>query len=103
MTVSTSSSTPAGTYPITVTGTAASGWSHRHVHADRLRSAGGPTGYEAEASSSVLAGGAKIINCSACSGGARVGYLGGSGTLTMKNITVATAGSLHGHRRLHQR
>lgn len=49
--------------------------------------------YEAEASSSVLAGGAKVVNCAACSGGARVGYLGGTGTLTMKNITVATAGS----------
>ena len=92
MTVSTSSSTPAGTYPITVTGTAASG-SHTTTYTLTVSSANGFTVYEAEASSSELAGGAKRLTCTACSGGARVGYLGGAGTLTMKNITVAAAGA----------
>jgi spore germination protein YaaH len=92
MTVSTSSSTPAGAYPITVTGTAASD-SHTATYTLTVTSAGGSTVYEAEASSSVLAGGAQVVSCSACSGGARVGYLGGTGTLTMKNITVASAGA----------
>lgn len=92
MTVSTSSSTPAGTYPITVTGSAASG-SHTATYTLTVSSANSFTVYEAEASSSVLAGGARVITCAACSGGARVGYLGGTGTLTMKNITVAAAGA----------
>lgn len=92
MTVSTSSATPAGTYSITVTGTAASG-SHTATYTLTVSSATGATVYEAEASSSALAGGAKVLTCAACSGGARVGYLGGTGTLTMKNITVATAGA----------
>ncbi|ACU75354.1 glycoside hydrolase family 18 [Catenulispora acidiphila DSM 44928] len=92
MTVTTSSSTPVGTYPITVTGRAASG-SHTATYTLTVTTASGSTVYEAEASSSVLAGGAKVVTCAACSGGARVGYLGGTGTLTMKNITVATAGS----------
>jgi spore germination protein YaaH len=92
MTVSTSSATPAGTYPVTVTGTAASG-SRIATYTLTVSSVNGSTVYEAEASSSVLAGGAKVVTCAACSGGARVGYLGGTGTLTMKNITVATAGA----------
>ncbi|NUR26712.1 MAG: hypothetical protein HOV83_12865, partial [Catenulispora sp.] len=92
MTVSTSAATPAGTYPITVTGTAASG-SHTATYTLTVSSASGSTAYEAETSSNVLAGGAKVLTCAACSRGARVGYLGGTGTLTMKNITVATAGA----------
>ncbi|NUR57390.1 MAG: hypothetical protein HOV87_01555 [Catenulispora sp.] len=92
MTVSTSSATPAGTYPITVTGTAASG-SHTTTYTLTVTSANGATIYEAEAFSGVLAGGAKVLTCAACSGGARVGYLGGTGTVTMKNITVAGAGA----------
>lgn len=91
MTVATSSSVAAGKYPITVTGTAASG-SHTATYTLTVNAAGTSTSYEAEASSSVLAGGAKAITCSACSGGARIGYLGGSGTLTMKGISVPTAG-----------
>jgi hypothetical protein len=92
MTVATTSSAAAGTYPITVTGTAATG-SRTATYTLSVNGAGTATSYEAEASSSVLAGGAQAITCSACSGGARIGYLGGSGTLTMKGITVPTAGN----------
>ncbi|MGH8778388.1 carbohydrate-binding protein [Paraburkholderia sp.] len=49
--------------------------------------------YEAEASTSVLAGGARIASCSACSGGADVGYIGNGGTLTMNDIAVSADGT----------
>lgn len=55
--------------------------------------AGGPTSYEAEAPGNTIAGSAAIYSCGGCSGGAKVGYLGGSGTLTMNNIEVAVAGT----------
>ncbi|HWG25065.1 glycosyl hydrolase family 18 protein, partial [Actinospica sp.] len=90
--VATTSSVAAGTYPITVTGTAASG-SRTATYTLSVNGVGTSTSYEAEASSSALAGGAKAIACSACSGGGRIGYLGGSGTLTMKNVTVSTSGN----------
>ena len=48
--------------------------------------------YEAEASSSVLAGGASISACSTCSGGADVGYVGNGGTLTINNISAPADG-----------
>ena len=93
MTVTTTSSIAAGKYPITVTGTAASG-SHTATYTLTVTASGtSSSAYEAEASSSALAGGAKVVTCSACSGGARVGYLGGTGTLTMHNITVSAAGN----------
>jgi chitodextrinase len=48
---------------------------------------------EAEASTNTLAGGAVVQNCSGCSGGKDVGYIGNnSGTLTF-NFSVSTAGS----------
>jgi hypothetical protein len=54
--------------------------------------------YEAESSQNTLAGGARIISCSNCSGGYRVGYIGlGSsnqnGTLQFNNINKADAGT----------
>ncbi|HEU5331547.1 MAG TPA: fibronectin type III domain-containing protein, partial [Actinocrinis sp.] len=49
--------------------------------------ASGPTTYEAESSSNVIAGGASVYGCSGCSGGAKVGFLGGSGTVTFPDIT----------------
>jgi alpha-galactosidase len=49
--------------------------------------------YEGEASSSVLAGGARVASCSACSGGEDVGYIGNGGTLTMNGISVAADGT----------
>ena len=55
--------------------------------------ASGPTTYEAEASANVVAGGASVYGCSGCSGGAKVGFLGGSGTLTFPDITVPSDGT----------
>ncbi|PCE28749.1 alpha-galactosidase [Paraburkholderia acidicola] len=49
--------------------------------------------YEAEASSSILAGGARVSSCSGCSGGADVGYVGNGGTLTMTGISVPADGN----------
>ncbi|HEY4033215.1 MAG TPA: protein kinase [Ktedonobacteraceae bacterium] len=54
--------------------------------------------YEAEVSQNTLAGGARVISCSSCSGGARVGDLGvrssgESGTLRFNNVNKAGAGT----------
>src|SRR5882757_2981565 len=54
---------------------------------------GGPTSIEAEAAANTVGGGANIAGCSGCSGGQKVGYLGGSGYLTVNNVTVSHAGS----------
>ena len=54
---------------------------------------GGPVRYEAEASSSTLTGSAGISGCTLCSGGAKVGNIGGDATVTLNNITVPTAGT----------
>jgi len=56
-----------------------------------------PTGnnisYEAEAATNTIGGSATVYNCSVCSGGKKVGYLGGgSGTLQFNNVTEASAG-----------
>jgi hypothetical protein len=51
------------------------------------------TSYEAEAAGNTLAGGAVVQTCSACSGGAKVGYVGNGGTLTFNNVNVATSGT----------
>jgi len=53
----------------------------------------GPTSYEAEASTNTLAGGARVANCSGCSGGKKVGYVGNGGTLTFNTVTVSAAGT----------
>ncbi|HEY4033214.1 MAG TPA: protein kinase [Ktedonobacteraceae bacterium] len=57
-----------------------------------------PTSYEAEVPQNTIAGTAKVISCSGCSGGYRVGILGlqsngGKGTLWFKNVNKNTAGS----------
>src|SRR3989440_8080385 len=50
--------------------------------------------YEAEASGNTLAGGAKVANCSACSGGKKVGFVGNNaGTLQFNGVSAAAAGS----------
>jgi chitinase len=54
---------------------------------------GGTGGIEAESSSNTLAGGARVASCSACSGGAKVGYVGMGGTLTFNGVSVSTAGT----------
>jgi Alpha galactosidase A/Alpha galactosidase C-terminal beta sandwich domain/NPCBM-associated, NEW3 domain of alpha-galactosidase/Carbohydrate binding module (family 35) len=51
------------------------------------------TSYEAESAANTLAGGAVVQNCSTCSGGAKVGFVGNGGTLTFNNVNVASAGT----------
>ncbi|MFZ4841003.1 glycoside hydrolase family 97 catalytic domain-containing protein [Mycetocola saprophilus] len=48
---------------------------------------------EAEGSAAVRAGGAQIAACPGCSGGNKVGSMGGSATLSFPNLQVATAGT----------
>jgi serine/threonine protein kinase len=54
-----------------------------------------PTSYEAEAPQNTLAGGTSIQpeNCSDCSGGARVGYIGKGGTLQFNDVSKNMNGS----------
>ena len=51
------------------------------------------TGYEAEATGNTLSGNATVADCSACSGGKKVGNLYVGGKLTVNNVTVAKAGT----------
>ncbi|MGH8889975.1 MAG: glycosyl hydrolase family 8, partial [Acidothermaceae bacterium] len=93
LTVTTSSSTATGTFTITVTGSASSG-SHTTAYTVTVDPVGGgPTSYEAESSANTLAGGAIVISCAACSGGARVGYIGAGGTLTINDVTAPSSGT----------
>jgi hypothetical protein len=55
-----------------------------------------PTGtsYEAESSTSTLAGGARLQSCTACSGHQKVGFVGNnSGTLQFNGVQATAAGS----------
>jgi hypothetical protein len=54
---------------------------------------GGPVRYEAEAASSTLTGNASVNGCTLCSGGNKVGNIGGDASVTLNNITVPTAGT----------
>ena len=56
-------------------------------------SALGFTAYEAEASSNTLAGNASVADCSACSGGKKVGNLYVGGKVTVNDVVVAKAGT----------
>jgi hypothetical protein len=51
------------------------------------------TSYEAEAPGNTLAGGAVVQSCPACSGGAKVGYVGNGGALAFTNVTAPSAGT----------
>ncbi|MFI6542462.1 alpha-galactosidase D [Streptomyces prunicolor] len=51
------------------------------------------TGYEAEAATNTLSGNANIADCSACSGGKKVGNLYVGGKLTINNVVAAKAGT----------
>ncbi|MFJ3897474.1 alpha-galactosidase D [Streptomyces sp. NPDC090083] len=51
------------------------------------------TGYEAEAGGNTLSGNASLADCSACSGGKKVGNLYVGGKLTVNKVTVAKAGT----------
>jgi hypothetical protein len=54
---------------------------------------GGPVAYEAETSGNALEGGASVAGCGGCSGGAKAGNLGGSGSLTYKTVTAPADGT----------
>ena len=51
------------------------------------------TAYEAEAATNTLSGNANIADCSACSGGKKVGNLYVGGKLTINNVVAAKAGT----------
>ncbi|MEU6217871.1 fibronectin type III domain-containing protein [Streptomyces sp. NPDC047022] len=55
--------------------------------------AGGPVSYEAEASGNTLSGNASIADCSECSGGKKVGNLGGGGSVAVNGVTVPKDGT----------
>jgi chitodextrinase len=55
--------------------------------------AGGPVSYEAEASGNTLSGNASAGDCSACSGGKKVGNLGGTGTVAVNHVTAPRDGT----------
>ncbi|MFJ2960347.1 carbohydrate-binding protein [Streptomyces sp. NPDC087270] len=54
---------------------------------------GGSTSYEAEASANTLTGGAAVADCTGCSGGQKVGYLGNGATLTFDNVAGGSGGA----------
>ena len=87
---------PATTYQFTVT---ASGLGRSKSAPSQTLSlttpaASGPTAYEAESSANTLGGSAGVFGCTSCSGGEKVGYLGGgSGTLTITGVTAPVAGT----------
>ncbi|OBT92716.2 hypothetical protein VE01_09704 [Pseudogymnoascus verrucosus] len=83
--------------PLTISGTTAS-MSNRVnwvINPSAGTWSGGPseTSPEAEASSNTLAGGAKVVTCSGCSGSKSIGYIGGSsgGTLTFPAISSTSS------------
>jgi hypothetical protein len=49
--------------------------------------------YEAESSADTLAGGAKVVACSACSGGDKVGFIGDGGTLQFNKVLASSSGT----------
>jgi chitodextrinase len=87
--------TPASSYPFTVVANDSRG--HHSVPSKAVTvntpDTGGPTTYEAEASTNTIGGGASVYSCSACSGGQKVGYLGGTGSVTFNNVTAPRAGT----------
>ena len=53
----------------------------------------GFTTYQAESSTTTLAGGAIITGCGGCSGGAKVGWVGNGATLTFNGVNATAAGT----------
>jgi uncharacterized protein YkwD len=53
----------------------------------------GTNTYEAEAAGNSLAGGARSVDCSRCSGGKRIGWVGTTGVLTFTGVTAERDGS----------
>ncbi len=61
------------------------------------------TGYEAESTTNTLSGNASVADCSACSGGKKVGNLYVGGKLRFNDVVVAKAGTYMVQGRLRQR
>jgi hypothetical protein len=55
--------------------------------------AGGPVTYEAESPANTLVGSASVYGCGPCSGGNKVGNIGGGGAMTFNGITVPSDGT----------
>jgi hypothetical protein len=92
--VTTSSSTPPGTYPLTVTASSA----HYSTIAGVTLVVGATrpvTSYEAEAAGNTFSGSVAPGACSGCSGGTKVRFIGNGANnfLTINNINVPTAGN----------
>lgn len=94
MNVTTSSTTPVGAYPLTITASSA----HYATTAGvtLFVTASRPlTSYEAESPGNTFSGAAVPAACSGCSGGKKVRFIGGNASnfLVINNINVATAGN----------
>jgi alpha-galactosidase len=53
----------------------------------------GPKLYEAESPANTIGAPARISNCTGCSGGQKVGFVGNGGTLTFNGVTAPSAGN----------
>ncbi|MFC4036175.1 fibronectin type III domain-containing protein [Streptomyces polygonati] len=88
--------TPASGYSFTVAARDAKG--HRSAASKAVPvttpAAGGPVSYEAEAPGNTLSGGASTGDCAGCSGGKKVGDLGGGGnSLAITGVTAPKDGT----------
>ncbi|MEV6521890.1 CBM35 domain-containing protein [Longispora sp. NPDC051575] len=91
LTITVTAAAAAGTYPVTVTGAGASG-SHAATYSLTVAPSGGTTTYQAS-EAGILAGGAVVQTCPACSNGRKVGYIGYDGTLTIPVDSVPISGN----------
>jgi hypothetical protein len=86
--------TPATGYHFTVVATTPGARSGPSQGVDvTTPSATGAVGYEAESPNNTIGGSAAVYSCGGCSGGAKVGFLGGSGTLTFNGIKAPATGT----------
>ncbi|WP_410668045.1 carbohydrate-binding protein [Amycolatopsis sp. cmx-4-68] len=72
-------------------GQRADGW--LDLGAMTVGAGGGGRSYEAEAAGNTLSGTAVVAGCAACSGGAKVGYLGNGANLTFTHVDGGTGGT----------
>jgi hypothetical protein len=93
LTIATASSTPAGSYTLSVAGTSAGLTHTANVLLVVSSPGGGSNSFEAEAGT--LSGGARIANCAACSGGKKVGFIGNgaNNTVTIGKVNVSSSGN----------
>jgi len=82
--------------PLKLSGTTASltwydSWS-LNVAAGTWAAQTADTAHEGEAAANTLAGGARLLACSSCSGGRKAGWIGNGGTAQFNGVIVPTAG-----------